>query len=247
VSGPAGAEASALSSDNSSTIGRIAGVVRQPRATFEAVASSPRSAVLLALLFAVYFLASAALLSTDVGRLALVDQWEGTAAAFGRPVDDAGYVELQRLSERGIPYAAVTALASGPVAAVALAAVLFAWFTGFRGGKASFAQVLAVVATASVVLMLRHLVATPLNYARETMGSPTSLALFATVDPGSAVARFLGLVDLFVVWWLIMLAMGIAVLYRRRLRGVALLFIGVYVGLALLLSSAMAVLGGSGV
>jgi hypothetical protein len=141
----------------------------------------------------------------------------------------------------------VTALASGPVAAVALAAVLFAWFTGFRGGKASLAQVLAVVATASVVLMLRHLVATPLNYARETMGSPTSLALFATVDPGSAVARFLGLVDLFVVWWLIMLAMGIAVLYRRRLRGVALLFIGVYVGLALLLSSAMAVLGGSGV
>ena len=244
MSGPAGAEASALSTDNLSTIERIAGVVRRPRPTFEAVARSPRSAGLLGLLFAVYFLASAALLGTHVGRLALVDQWEGAAAAFGRPVDDAGYARLQRLSEHGVEYAAVTALTSGPLAAGALAAVLFAWFTGFRGGNATYAQVLAVVATSSVILMLRHLVETPLNYARETMGSPTSLALFVTVDQASPVGRFVGLVDLFVVWWLTVLAVGIAALYRRRLRSVATLFIGVYVALALLLSGAMAMLGG---
>jgi hypothetical protein len=246
VSGPAGAEASAFSSDNSSTAERIAGVVRRPRVTFEAVARWPRSAGLLALLFVVYFMASAALLATEVGRLALVDQWESAAAAFGQPVDDARYAELQRLSEQGTAYAAVTALASGPAAAVALAAVLFAWFTGFHGGRASYSQVLAVVATASVVLMLRHLIATPLNYARETMGSPTSLALFVTmVDQASPVARFSSLIDLFVIWWLIVLAIGIAVLYRRRMRDVAVLLIGVYVAIALLLSGAMAVLGGA--
>ena len=34
--------------------------------------------------------AGAALMETAVGRQALVDQWERTATAFGRQVDDAG-------------------------------------------------------------------------------------------------------------------------------------------------------------
>jgi hypothetical protein len=244
VSGPAGAEASAPSSDNLSTAGRVLGVVRRPRSTFAAIVRSPRSAGLLALLFAVYFLVSAALFSTDVGQLALVDQWESTAIAFGQPVDDARYAEFQRLSERGVSYAALTALASGPAAAVILALVLFGWFTGVRGGRASFGQVLAVVAAAAAILMLRHLVTAPLNYALETAASPTTLVGLFTIDQGSPVARFLSLVDLFVLWWLVVLAVGIAVLYRQPTRNVLVLFAGVYAAIALALTGAMAVLGG---
>ncbi len=245
MSGPAGAEASAFSSDNLSTAGRILGIVRRPRSTFAAIVRSPRSGGLLALLFAVYFLASAALFSTDVGQLALVDQWESTAIAFGQPVDDARYAELQRLSERGVSYAALTSLVRGPVAAVILAVVLFGWFTGVRRGRASFGQVLAVVAAAAAILMLRHLVAAPLNYARETAASPATLVgLFTMVDQASPVARFLSLVDLFVVWWLVVLAVGIAVLYRQPTRTVLVLFAGLYTAIALGLTGAMALLGG---
>jgi hypothetical protein len=245
VSGPAEAETSAPSTDNLGTTARLVGAVRRPRRTFEAVAEWPRSAGLLALLFAVYFLGSAALFSTQVGRLALVDQWESTATAFGRPVDDALYAEFRRLSEQGVPYAAVTALARGPAAAILLATVLFGWFTGIRGGRGSYSQVLAVVATSAVVLMLRHLVATPVSYLRETTGSPASLAqLMTMVDQASPVARFFSLIDLFVLWWLVVLAIGIAVLYGRRTRELAILFVGVYAGVALLLSGVMAALGG---
>jgi hypothetical protein len=223
----------------------MAGALRRPRRTFEAVAEWPRSAGLIVLLFGVYFLGSAALFSTQVGRLALLDQWESTATAFGRPVDDAVYAEFRRLSEQGVAYAAVTALARGPAAAILLATVLFGWFTGIRGGRGSYSQVLAVVATSSVVLMLRHLVATPVNYLREATGSPASLAQLVTVvDQASPVARFLSLIDLFVLWWLVVLAIGIAVLYRRRTREVAVLFVGVYAAVALLLSGVMAALGG---
>ena len=155
MSESAGAEASALSTDNLSTARRILGVVRRPRSTFAAVAVSPGWVAPLALLFAVYFALSAGLFATEVGRQALVDQWESAAIAFGQPVDDARYAELVRWSDRGTVYAAVTSFVTGPLAAVVLASVLFGWFTGIRGGTASYRQVLAVVAYASVILMLR--------------------------------------------------------------------------------------------
>jgi hypothetical protein len=245
VSGSAGAEASALSTDNLSTAGRILGVVRRPRSIFAAIAVSPRWAAPLVLLFAVYFVVSAGLFATDVGRQALVDQWESTAIAFGQPVDDARYAELVRWSERGTAYAAMMAFVTGPAAAVLLATVLFGWFTGVHGGIASYGQVLGVVAHAAVILMLRHVVTAPINYARETMASPTTLAtFFRLVDQGSLATRFFALIDFFVVWWLVVLATGIAVLYRERTRPVLALFVGVYAGIALVLAAVMAALGG---
>ena len=50
-----------------------------PRATFEAVARSPRWVGILALTFLVAAAAMAIVLSTEVGQLALLDQWERTA------------------------------------------------------------------------------------------------------------------------------------------------------------------------
>jgi hypothetical protein len=244
-SGSAGAEASASSTDNLSVLPRIAGIIRRPRSTFEAVCAAPRWAGLLALLFAVSCGVSAAFFATEVGQQALVDQWERTAIAFGQPVDDARYAEFQELSGHGVPYAAVTALASGPLAAIGLAALLFAGFTAARGGRASFRQVLAVVVHAHVILLLRQLVSTPLNYARESTASPTTLvSLLSGTDEGSAIARLFGLLDLFVLWWLVVLALGLAVLYRVPARRVAALSIGVYVVVALALVGVMTVFGG---
>ena len=114
-----------------------------------------------------------------------------------------------------------------------------------RGGRASFQQVLAVVVHANVILVLRHLVAAPVNYARESMASPTTLVLFFTMlDEGSAAARFFGLIDMFVFWWLVVLAIGASVLYQGRTRTYAAQFIGVYLAVVLLLAGTMAWLGG---
>jgi len=245
VSVPAGAATSASTSDNLSTAGRIIGILRRPRSTFEAAVSAPRWAGLLLLLFVVYFGVSAGLFSTGVGQQALVDQWENTAIAFGQPVDDARYAEWQSQSEQAMPYAALTAAATGPGAALLLATVLFGWFTLLRGGRASFAQVLTVVACASVILMLRYLVAGPFQYARESLASPTTLGLvFRVMDQGSPAARFVALIDVFVVWWLVVLSIGMSVLYKLRTRNLLLQFLAVYVGIALVLTATMAALGG---
>ena len=225
---------------------RLAGVVTAPRATFAAVAARPTWVPALALTTLVTFVSAAALFQTETGRLALVDQWERTALAFGQDVDDARYSVLQRASERGAEDAGLTALAGGPALTVALAAIIYGVFTGLRGGPGSFRQVLAVTAFAGVILALRQVVVSPLDFARETLASPTTLSLMAPgLEEGSPIARFLGAIDAFVVWWVVVLGLGVAAVYGRPARRVVAEFVGAYVILALLLVIGMAISGGA--
>ena len=53
-------------------------------------------------------------------------------------------------------------------------------------------------------------VATPLHYLRESLTSPTNLAVFLPIfDDGTVPARLLGAVDLFGLWWVWLLALGL--------------------------------------
>jgi hypothetical protein len=187
------------------------------------------------------------LMQTDRGRIALVDQWERTALAFGQEVGDKRYAELKALSaEHGSTYAALMALVSGPGLTLAASVGVFTVFGVMMRGEGTFRQVLAIAAHASVILALRQVVAAPLNYMRETLASPTTLGLFfPMLDEASLAARFVGAIDLFVVWWVVVLAIGVSLLYRRPARSTAFLFMGAYVGIAVLLAIVMAVSGGT--
>lgn len=225
---------------------RMVGVVRAPRATFERLAVNPRSADVLVVTFLVTALSSALLLKTETGRLALLDQWERTALAFGQTVGDSEYVALAKASENGATYAVVSALASGPLLAVALSAILIGLFRRGAGGNVTFRHVLAVVAHSGVILMLRQVIAAPIVYVRETLASPTTFTMFfSTLDEGSPLARFFGSVDVFVIWWVVLVAIGMSVLYRRPARRLALAFMGTYVVLAGVLTIAMVLTGGT--
>ena len=224
---------------------RMYGVVRRPRTTFAAILKAPSWAPVLVATTAITFLCSLGFLRTEVGRQALVDQWERTATAFGQTVDDAAYARMEDTAGSGgfgLLYAAATALGYGPVLVFALSALLFLVLTP----RHSYSQVLAVVAYAGVILALRQVIATPLNYVRESISSPTTLIqFFSMFDEASPVARFLGVIDLFVVWWIAVLAIGVSVLYGRSTRRLALAFAGAYVALALMAALVMAVSGGT--
>ena len=234
---------------------RAYGMICRPRATFAAIIACPERsrgaapawAPILIATTLVTFVCSAGFLRTGVGQQALVDQWERTALAFGQSVDDAQYARIEDMSAAGgLVYAAVVALSGGPVLAVALAAMLFLVLNRTTGHRASYVQVLAVVCHAGVILALRQLIATPLDYVRESLASPTTLVQFFTMlDEASPVARFLGVIDFLVVWWIVVLAVGMSVLYHRSARGLTLVFTGAYVALALLAAIAMAVSGGT--
>ena len=62
------------------------------------------------------------------------------------------------------------------------------------------------------------------------MTSTTNLAVFAPfLDENSFPARLLGSVDLFIIWWLMSLAIGLGVLYRKRTTPIATSLIAIYV------------------
>jgi hypothetical protein len=227
--------------------GRLIGVLTSPRSTFASLAAKPRWADVLVVTFLTTLGCNVAFLATEVGRQALVDQWERTELAFGGTVDDARYAALEERSRMSVPYGAATALLTGPVLTVGLSAVLLPLFNRAARGAATFSQVLAIVAHAGVLLALRQIVATPLNFTRETLANPTSAGMFfaAMLDEGSPPARFLGIIDLFVIWWIVSLALGMAVLYRRSARPILMGFIGAYLAFAAVLASVMALTGGT--
>ena len=221
-------------------------VVRSPRALFRSVIARPRWADVVAASFAVSLACGIVFMTTDVGRQALVDQLERTALAFGQDVDDAQYARFEDVSRSGVTYAALRSLAAGPVLACGAAALIFGLFSTFGGGDATLRQVLAVTGHAGVILALRQVVATPINYVRESLASPATLtALAPMLDEASPAARFLGAIDLFVVWWLVVLGVGVALLYRRSARATTAAFVGAYLGFAIILAIAMVVSGGT--
>ena len=73
----------------------------------------------------------------------------------------------------------------------------------------------------------------------------TLVQFFGVVDEGSPLARLFALIDLFMVWWIVVLAIGLAVLYQTRMRTILAGLMTAYAGIAVLLAGAMAVLGGN--
>jgi hypothetical protein len=96
------------------------------------------------------------------------------------------------------------------------------------------------------VFIVRALFSTPLAYARETLSSATSLAVFAPfLDDSSFAARALGSVDLFVLWWIVSLAIGLGVLHHRRTGPIATTLIAVYVAIGVVVAAVKTAVAGA--
>jgi hypothetical protein len=229
---------------------RILGVIRAPWRTMTAVINDPRWGAVLLLTLCLTAGARIGLMTTDIGQQALTDQWEARIEAFGRTVDDATYARLEQLGQHGWQLAAGTSLASGLLLPFVLAAVLHGVFGRGRVNQLvaqplSYQQSLAVVVHANVILALRDVVAAPVSYLRESLGSPLALGtLFRMLDEGSAAARLFAMVDFFILWWVVVLAIGTAALYRRSTRTLALTYMGVYGAFAVVMAGIMVFSGG---
>ncbi len=224
---------------------RVIGVVVSPAATFAAVAANPRWLGMMVLTAGVAAACAGAFLSTDVGRQAMLDEQVNRMESFGMQVSDAQYERMQRMSTLSAYLGAGQFLVIIPIAMVVLAGVLYGVFNAGLGGDARFKQVLAVVAHAGAINTLHQIFVTPLNYVRESMSSPTNLSAFLPMlDESSFGARLFGTIDLFLLWWVVVLAIGIATLYRRRTQPVLASFLAVYGIIAVAIAGVLSALGG---
>jgi hypothetical protein len=185
------------------------------------------------------------LLSTAVGRQALIDEQVRVSEALGASITDAEYAVLLTQPPWWMYFASGGRLLITPIATFLTAVVV--WLIGRRdGGGATWPQALSIVVHASVVLLLGQLVATPLHYVRESLTSPLNLtAVLPAMNDGTVMARFFGSLDLFVIWWCGLLAVGLAALTRRNISRYALGLAGIYVGFAAVVAATIAVMGGS--
>jgi hypothetical protein len=226
--------------------GRIAGVLTSPRATYADIAARPAWLGVLVVVLVTTMAPTAWLLSTEVGQRAFIDLQLQTVEAFGGTISDAQYGQMLRMAPSARYFAAAGQIVGVPVMALAVAGLAFALFNGVFGGSAAFRQVFAVVAFSSVLTGLRTLFATPLNYARESLSSPTNLAaVLPFFEDNTFGARLLGSVDLFLVWWVISLAIGFGVLYRRRTAPIATAMLGAYGAIALTIAAVRSALAGA--
>ena len=242
-----------MASTRPNAVHRLVGMIRTPRATLTSAIADPRSIDLALLIVVVSAACSAGFLMTRVGQLAALDQQVRQLESFGATVDDGTYEALRRL----VPYrplisAAINVL-GWPILWVALAwtfqavgdRVMGAPRQGEGDSARTRAQVLTVVVHASAVFAVRALVSAPIDYARESLGGATSLSLVMPAFGESTFpARLLGAVDIFAVWWVVLVAMGLSILYGTRTLPIARWLLGAYAGGAAALALTQALRGG---
>lgn len=221
---------------------RFIGIITAPRATFGSVVAHPKWLGMYLLTAAIMALGAALPMTTEAGKQAALDQQVSQIESWtGNPVSDEQY-EQTRKGMAFAPYTTAGAILIGSVLIGALiAGLLFAIFNAAMGGEASYKAVFTVLVHAGVISALGQLFTGPINYFRGAVTSATSLgALLPMLDDQSFMGRLAGMIDVFIVWWVVVLAMGLAVLYRRKTQPIAIALFAVYaviiVGIAAVMS-----------
>ena len=94
-----------------------------------------------------------------------------------------------------------------------------------------FKAAMAIAVHATVVLAVQQIVATPLHYVRESLTSPSNLAgLMPMLEEGTWPARWFGSIDVFGLWWVWLLAVGLGAATGRRGRDYLWKLVLAYVG-----------------
>jgi hypothetical protein len=217
---------------------RFWGILTSPRETFADVAARPRWFGMMALVLIVTAVSLGAFFSTEVGQTAFLDQAVEQARKAGREIPEAQWAVTQKMAPyMGLIYAGSTLLVA-PIMWLAVSGLLFVVFNVAMGGTATFKQLFAVFVHSTAVTVVQQLFVTPLNYVRETISSATNLAVFLPMlDESSFLAKLLGTIDLFLIWWIVVLSIGLAVLFKRKTGPVAAGLFTVYGVIAVIVAA----------
>lgn len=216
---------------------RLVGVLTSPRATFEKVAARPRFLgvlVITTLLVAVF---TAMPMTTDAGREALLNQQVKSMKAFGVDVNDQVIDRMERQDQIAPYTTAGSIIVITPIIAAIMAGLFFAIFNAGMGGEATFKQVYAVVVHAGVISTAGSILSGIVNYFQGGTGSVANLgALLPMLPEGSFLTSLLGMVDVFAIWWVIALSIGLGVLYKKRTQPIAIGLFAIYALIAIVVA-----------
>lgn len=216
---------------------RVINIFLSPRAAYEAVAARPRSLGVLLVVILVIGIGQFIFLSTEIGRQATLDQQIQGVRMFGLEVTDEMVQQMEaRLSQARVVNP-ISIAVFVPIITAIVAGLVMAVFTAILGGDATFRQAFAVVAHSQLIGALAQIFSLPISYAREQIVSPTQMAVFfPTLEEMGFLYYLLSAIDLFWIWAMVNLAIGIAVLYKRQTSPVAWALLGLYAVIAVIIA-----------
>jgi Yip1 domain len=231
-------------------VGRIVGVLFSPRETYADIVRKPTWVGMWLLVTVVTTACIGWLQSTAVGRAAAADQAIKAIGVFAKnlPPDRLDLIREQIMTSPAWQnYLKIGAgsLIVGPIIALVMAGILLGVFNALMGGDAKFKQVFSLIYFSNAIMLVKTLFIAPLDYARESMTNPTTFAaLLPMLDDESLPSKMLGAIDFFWLWWLVSVAIGLGVLYKRPTKGIATALIGIYVVLAVTIAAGIALIFG---
>jgi hypothetical protein len=214
---------------------RAIGIITSPKATFEAVVRNPSSVGILFLVALLTGIATSSFSLTERGRQAQVDFQVQQMERFGVTVTDEMYARLETQSRYAAYTGFIGVFVAFPIFVLIISAIFYAIFNAIMGGTAEFKQVMAVTSHAWMIPTLGAIFAGVLNFMRGSIQqSVANLGMLLPMLPeGSFAANLAGAVDVFQIWFLTTLSIGLGVLYKRKTSGIAMVLFGLYAVIAI--------------
>jgi len=213
----------------------LIGVITSPKATFERLGPMPKIAGALVMVSLLGGLLGPGLfVMTARGQQAWLDATvQATEHRTGKPMPETQLTGMQKFA----PYMGY-AMTGGtvvffPIVVTIEAGILYALFTFGTGGTATFRQVMAVVTLTAVIGVLGLAFTVMMQFIQGTISttssSPANLgALLPMLPEDGWLSHLLALIDLFRVWSLMVMAIGLAVVYRKKTSMVAGVLFTIY-------------------
>lgn len=205
----------------SSAFGRLVRVFYEPSKVFAEIATRPTW------LFAVLVMVLVALAAQLV--LAPKIDWDGTIReqlASRSASANLSEAEMARAVESGRKIASVTGYAAPVLVPIVLLVMAGVYFLGLKAfsSQGDFKQVFSMVTHALLpATLVGALLRIVISFTRSSFTAQeietlvkSSLASFLSADAGKAVKALAGFVDLFVLWQVVLLALGLAIVGKVR-------------------------------
>ena len=232
----AAVSAQATTPKGSNVFARLLGVLFSPRATYGEIVARPRVLGAFVITVGIMAVTEGLFFATPVMQEVLLDQQVKMIESFGVNISDQMYAGI----EQGVARAAYTTPISLvfiiPIAAAITAAIILGIWGMLMGGTGTFKQVYAIMAHSGIITALQILFSMLLSYATGRLAGANLSVFVPMLEETSFIARFLGAIDLFWIWWCVSIAIGVGVLFKRRTGGIAATFLGIYGLIALLLA-----------
>jgi hypothetical protein len=221
---------------------RLIGVLFSPKETFAAIVARPRWLAVMVVTLVMSSAAYYVILSSQDMQDAIVDQQVRAMESRGNVVSDQQIANIERfIGYLPVGYA-VGIFVLGPLFGAAIAGIVTGIFTTLMGGNGTFKQVFAVMNHAGFIPAISALfIAGMLAVGAKPIGARppgANLGVFLPMlEETSFLAVLLRSIDMFLLWWMVVLAIGLGVLYKRRTGPIATTFIGLYIVIALLIAT----------